>query len=165
MDANTSNDLFEQQVQPRGSLNTLTTLTYIGCALGYISSIYSFFKASNYESEIAKLQDMGDRSGSPLSSKMIEESIQMIQKGHEYRYIILVSGLLFTTLCLTGAMQMRQLKKSGFPLYLVGELAPFIISIALIGFSLLGSIAIGFSALIALIFVILYSTQRKYLVY
>jgi hypothetical protein len=59
---------------------------------------------------------------------------------------------------------MRKLKKSGYPIYVIGELAPIAVTAALVGFSLVGGIATAFSAIIALLFVILYTTQRKHLV-
>src|ERR1700694_4251262 len=165
METNSSSDLFEQQTRPAGSLNTLTTLTFIGCGISYLGTIYNFLKSSNYESELAKIEDMRDKmdSGS-LGAKVLQGSIDMIQKTHEYRYILARSGILFTTLCLVGAMQMRQLKKSGYPLYVVGELAPFVLFFALVGGSLLSNLSIALSALVGVVFVTLYTTQRKYLV-
>jgi len=164
MSCSTSSDLFQTQVQPKGSLNTLTTLTIIGCSIGYIGSIYSFFKAGSYEEDIAKMEDMRDRS-SGTGARLIDESIQMAQKSHDYRYILLLSGVLFLTLCLIGALQMRKLKKSGYPIYVVGEIAPIILSIALLGIgSMIMKITMGFTIVIAILFVALYSAQRKYLV-
>jgi len=159
-----SSDLFQAQVQPKGSLNTLTILTFIGCGLAYIGALYSFFKAGSYEDDIAKMEDMRDRS-SGTAARLMEESMQLAQKSHDYRYILFLSGLLFTTLCLIGALQMRKLKKSGYPLYVVGEIAPIILSIVLLGLgSMVMKITIGFSIVIAILFVALYSAQRKYMV-
>ncbi len=146
-------------------LNVLTILTFIGCGLAYISTIISFFSAANYEKQMADMEDMQDKLGdSELASRMMEGSVEMLQKTYDYRYIILLSGLLFTTLCLVGALQMRKLKKSGYTLYVIGELAPIIVTAALIGFSLTGGIMILLSSIFAVLFVILYTTQRKYLV-
>ena len=161
------NDLFDQQVKGLpGMLNVLTILTFIGCGIAYLSAIYSFYTSANYEKQMAEFEELQDKMGddSGMGAQMMQGSIEMLQKTHEYRYIILLSTLLFTTLCLIGAMQMRKLKKSGFTLYTIGELAPIAITAALIGFSLTGGIAILFSAIFAIIFVILYATQRKYLV-
>jgi hypothetical protein len=58
---------------------------------------------------------------------------------------------------------MRKLRKSGYYYYLVGELAPIVLSAGLFGASFFSAIAILFSVLVAIIFVILYSTQLKYL--
>lgn len=162
------NDLFDQQLKGLpGMLNVLTILTFIGCGLAYLSAIYSFFTSANYEKQLAEMQDLQDQMGdeSGMGAQMMQGSIEMLQKTHEYRYILLFSTILFTTLCLIGAMQMRKLKKSGFMLYTIGELAPIVLTAALIGFSLAGGIMLVISSIFAVIFVILYATQRKYLVH
>lgn len=160
-------DLFDQQ-QPKGlpgMLNVLTILTFIGCGIAYISSIISFFSAANYEKSMAEMEEMQDKMGdNELANSMMQGSVEMMQKTYDYRYIILLSSLLFTTLCLIGALQMRKLKKSGYTLYVIGEIAPIVIMGALIGFSLVGGITILMSLVFAVVFVILYTTQRKYLV-
>jgi hypothetical protein len=166
MNTNQNPDLFQDQpkVLP-GMLNALTILTFVGCAISYLSIIWNFIQAGNIEKQKAEMEDMRDRVGdSGFGSKMMEGSLDVLQKSYDYRYILLITGLLFTTLCLIGAMQMRKLKRSGYTIYVVGELAPIIVSAALIGFSLVGGIATVFSAVFALLFVILYTTQRKHLV-
>ena len=107
-----------------------------------------------------------DKAGdNEMATKMMDGSIEMVQKAYDYRYILLISALLFTTLCLIGAMQMRKLKKSGYLLYFIGEIAPVILSLVLIGFgSFMAKIMTILSIIVALVFVILYTTQRKYLV-
>lgn len=159
-------DLFnERQKELPGMLNVLTILTFIGCAISYISYIWGYFSASAYQTQMAQFEELQDQMGdNEMASNMMKGSIEMMKKNYEYRYILLASGLIFTTLCLIGAIQMRKLKKSGYPIYVVGELAPIAVTAALVGFSLVGGIATAFSAIIALLFVILYTTQRKHLV-
>ncbi len=165
--SNHNTDLFDQQPKTLpGMLHVLTILTFIGCGIAYISALYSFYTSSNYEAQVAKMEEMQDKMGdnNEMAAKMLEGSMAMMQKAHEYRYILILSALLFTTLCLVGALQMRKLKKSGYLLYIIGEIAPIILSAALMGFSLMGGIGIGVAAVFALVFVILYTTQRKYLI-
>jgi hypothetical protein len=167
MESNQNTDLFDQQPKGLpGMLNVLTILTFIGCGLAYISGIYSFYTSSNYEKEVAKMEEMQDKMGdnNEMAAKMLEGSMAMMQKAYEYRYILILSTLLFTTLCLLGALQMRKLKKSGFILYSIGEIAPVILSAVLMGFSFVGGIGTAIAAVFAILFVILYATQRKYLV-
>jgi hypothetical protein len=160
-----SDDLFDGQPKKLpGMLNVLTILTYIGCAIAYLSTIWGFIDSSNLDKKRAEFDSLQDSMGdNEMASKMMEGSLDIMQKSYDNRYILLISGLLFTTLCLVGAMQMRKLKKSGYPLYVIGEIAPVILSAILIGFSLVGGFMIILGAVIAAIFVILYSTQRKYL--
>ena len=158
-------DLFNEQTgKLPGMLNVLTILTLVGCAIAYISGIWNFMQSSNLEKQKEEFEKLGDRMGdSEMGSKMMEGSMEMLEKSHDYRYIILVATLLFTTMCLIGALQMRKLKKSGYTLYVIGEIAPIILTFAVFGFSLITGIGAAVGALIAIIFVILYTTQRKYL--
>ena len=111
------------------------------------------------------MERMIDNAGDGFAGRMLENSIQILEKSYEHRHLIFAGGLLFTTLCLIGAMQMRKLKKSGFNLYLVGELAPVIMTVAIFGTGFVSNISIAVTAFFALLFVILYATQRKHLVY
>jgi hypothetical protein len=165
--SNQTNDVFAQQ-RPKGlpgMLNVLTILTFIGCALSYISSCYSYFTNNDPDKQIQKLNEAKEKVGdSGFGAKMIDSSIEMVQKSYDNRYLLLISGLIFTTLCLIGAMQMRKLKKTGYYYYLVGELAPIVLMAGLFGSSFFGAFALLFATLISVIFVILYSTQLKHLV-
>jgi hypothetical protein len=115
---------------------------------------------------MAELEEAQEKLGdNEMANNMMQGSIEMLEKTHEYRYILLLSGILFTTLCLVGALQMRKLKKSGYPLYVIGEITPVILTAALLGFSLVGGITMAVSGIVAIVFVILYSTQRKYLIH
>jgi hypothetical protein len=65
---------------------------------------------------------------------------------------------------------MWKLKKMGFYIYLVGEIAPFIVAFATIGFAGMFSLAGGFLAIITalmfifpLLFIILYALNLKHL--
>jgi len=161
-------DLFqnEHQLPQYGMLKTLTVLTFIGCALAYISILYNLTTWGNYEKELASLQKMeAEMEGNGMAHRIAENSIEIFKKTHENRYVLAATNLIFTTMCLVGAMRMRKLRKSGYPIYLIGELAPLAVSAALIGFSFFGGIVMAVSAFFALLFVILYTTQRKYLIY
>ncbi|MGZ8537679.1 MAG: hypothetical protein ACXWV9_05405 [Flavisolibacter sp.] len=162
----TKPDLFEQQRQQElpGMLNVLTILTFIGCAIAYLSVLYGYYTSFNYQSDLVDLQRMRDESGeNSVAYKIAEGSIEIAKSGYENRYLLLISGLIFTTMCLIGALQMRKRKKVGFTIYTIGELAPLIISAIIYGFSLFGSFMVLFSSVFAILFVILYATQLKHM--
>jgi hypothetical protein len=163
--SNQANDLFNQQ-RPKelpGMLNILTILTFIGCGISYLGACWGFISSADPDKQIEKIHEAQEKMGNGFGSRMMESSIDIIQKSYDNRYLLIISGLLFTTLCLIGAIRMRKLQKSGYYFYLVGELAPLVLSAGLFGSSFFSAIALLISALIALIFVILYSTQLKYL--
>jgi hypothetical protein len=159
-------DLFEQERQQElpGMLNVLTILTFIGCAIAYLGVMYSYYKSFDYQKDIVDLQRMRDESGeNSVVYKIAEGSIEITKIAYEYRYLLLASGLIFTTMCLIGALQMRRRKKIGFTIYTIGELTPLVISAIIYGFNLFGSFMVLFSAVFAVLFVILYATQLKHM--
>jgi hypothetical protein len=85
----------------------------------------------------------------------------MAQVGFEHKNLLLGVNLLCLVLCLIGAIQMRKLKKSGFFIYLIGELAPVFVLGGLL--TSLTNINFMFSVFFAFLFVILYATQLKHL--
>ena len=107
---------------------------------------------------------MRDESGeNSVAYKIAEGSIEITKNAYENRYLLLISGLAFTTMCLIGALQMRKRKKTGFTIYTIGELSPILISAVIYGFSLFESFLVLFSSVIAILFVILYATQLKHM--
>jgi tryptophan-rich sensory protein len=89
----------------------------------------------------------------------------MTKKAYDNRLMILVFGLIGVALCFYGAMQMRNLKKQGYLFYVIGELLPLVSFAVFIGFgNLLGAISMVLTSLFAIVFIILYTTQRKELV-
>lgn len=160
----TKPDLFEQERQKElpGMLNVLTILTFIGCAISYLAVLWNYYKSFDYQKDIVDLQRMRDEIGeNNVFNKIAEGSIEIARKGYEYRYLLLISGLVFTTMCLIGAIQMRKRKKIGFTIYTIGQLVPLVISAAIFGFNLFGSFMVLFSSVFAILFVILYATQLK----
>ncbi|TCJ18641.1 hypothetical protein EPD60_03845 [Flaviaesturariibacter flavus] len=145
-------------------LKTLTTLTYIGCAFAYISTIWGFFGTKNSQKNMEQLQEARDKMGDGFMGRWIDASMEMVKKGEQFQTINIVLTLIFTTMCLVGAMRMRQLRKSGFPIYAFGELAPIPVLFALFGVNLVTGITGGFTALIAILFTLLYARQRQHLV-
>ena len=143
----------------------LTFLTFIGCGLSYIGLLLNIFRWGNYEADLAEAERLQEQMGDGAFGKIFQGSVEIIQKSHEYRYLLLAAGLIFTTMCLIGAIQMRRLKKSGYTIYVMGELAPLLVNGVLLGFSFFTGFPIAVTALIAILFVVLYTTQRKYLIY
>lgn len=142
-----------------GMLNVLTILTFIGCGLAYILSLLGYFLTGNASESVQKMSEAGAS----------QDQIDLFLKSAEHRELILITSLVFTTLCLVGAIQMRKRKKSGYFLYVIGEIAPIVLQFGLFGtmssggagpFAAIGTV-IGLA--VPIVFVILYSTQLKYL--
>ncbi|MEP7238166.1 MAG: hypothetical protein ABI685_09885 [Ferruginibacter sp.] len=149
-------------------LNVLTILTYIGCALAAIGALYTFFTISTSYKLIEGYRTMTDGlSGSENKAvqSLMSGSMEIVKKQYDNRMMIMILTLAGAALCFYGAMQMRNLKKQGYLIYVVGELIPTISYAIFIGFgSLFGGVGMIFTTLIAVVFIILYTTQKKSLI-
>ncbi len=137
-------------------LNVLTILSFIGCAIGFFGTIYNYFSVCKSLEMMEKLSE-SDNPMAGMMGSMTESAIKQC----EMRMPLLIIGLLSIVVCLVGVLQMRKLKKSGFFLYLIGELAAPIAILVMTGGG--GSIMVTLSLAIPIIFVILYATQLKHM--
>ena len=151
-------------VIPSG-LNILTILTFIGSALGLYFSLSGFINGK------ANVDKMEETINSPnyetmpsIVKKMVNtETLELTRKAYENRFPILLIGLLGIGLCVFGAVQMRKRKMQGYYLYLVGEIVPLLGSMVFLGVAALSGIFGIISICIVLLFVLLYTAQRKHL--
>ncbi|MBP9098341.1 MAG: hypothetical protein KBF74_05960 [Ferruginibacter sp.] len=155
---------FEKGKLP-SSINILTILTIIGSIIGLISSVYTFFTAKKSYETMKETIDSGKLDDAPKWAKgfMSPEMLEMTKKMFENKLPIMVLSIVAMALCLYGAMEMRKLKKQGYTLWLIGELLPLVTTLLFIGmaaFSGFGLLAV----LIPIIFIILYTVNRKHLV-
>jgi len=145
-----------------GSINVLTILTFIGSGLGLVGSIWGFARAQKSYEDMQKMMNSDEFEKLPsFARKMYSpEMLEYVHKSYENKFPILVLSVIGCLLCIYGAMEMRKLKKTGYWLWLAGELLPFTLFIftgVVMGWNLYIMVVI-----IAL-FIILYSTQLKYL--
>jgi hypothetical protein len=157
--------------QPKmsGTLNVITILSIIGCIIQLLGSAWGFFSSkTSFENKDKVIEQMNSGKMPSWAKSMMPDMThfeEMVTKAYENRLPILILSLVAIALCFYGVMQMRKLKKQGFLFYVIGELLPFLTSAFFIGtFTLAGTYAVvGF--VIAAIFIILYATQRKNLIY
>ena len=151
------------------TLNVLTILTFIGCAIQLLMSIWSFITAEEtYKNKDKMIEQMNSGDMPDAVRNMVGDPAKfdaLITASYENRLPIFLLGIISVALCFWGALQMRKLKKQGYLIYVIGELMPFLtmgIFIGTIGYS-----GVGFyiSAAIAVLFILLYTSQRKHLVY
>ena len=156
-----NNPIIEEPRKIPEVLNVLTILTFIGSGLGIISAIWGFARAKASYDQIASmnLDQMPD-----LAKRMMgSDPVEMARKSLENRLPILLMALIGCALCIYGAIQMRNLKKTGFSIYVIGEVLPFVSSLLFLGTGALMGFAGLIGALIVVVFIILYASQLKYL--
>lgn len=153
-------EFLEKQTLPQ-RLNVLTILTFIGCAIFGLFTIFTpwILKFS------ASMLDKASSSGKDLTSKQIDD----LEKGRaalELSQInmvpILILGLVGIILCFIGALMMRKLKKDGFWLYIAGQIVPLIGNFVLLGTAQFTSAWSYIGLAFPLLFIYLYFTQMKY---
>ncbi len=149
-----------------GSINVLTILTFIGCGLGLISSVYNFFNAKSGLDKMEAAINSPEYENMPALAKkfLSPEALEMARKSYENRVPINLIALIGIVLCIYGAMQMRKLKAQGYTVYVIGELLPLVSFVVFLGAASLTGFAGIMTICFLLLFVILYTTQRKYLI-
>jgi hypothetical protein len=161
----------DQSNKPKLSsgLNVLTILTFIGCALQLLGSAWSFFTAQkSYEGMDKMVEQMSSDSMPGWAKSMMGDPkhlVEMITKSYENRIPIFLLSLVSVALCFYGALQMRKLKKQGYLLYVIGEILPFLIQGLFIGMFTFSGMGMIFGICLALLFILLYTMQRKNLIY
>lgn len=163
----TTKDLLTYDEQGKAKLpsglNVLTILTFIGCAIFGLLTLLTpvinkFLKG---------IMDKATSSGQELSAKElaeIEKGKVAMELASQNMIPLMVIGMVGIILCFIGALWMRKYKKDGYWIYVAGELAPVLGGFFIMGtaqFSGVVSILIGIG--IPVLFVILYTMQRKYL--
>ena len=149
-----------------GGLNVLTILTIIGSIIGILGGLWSFFMAKQNYEKTKDMIDSGKLDSAPGWAKgMINaDSLMMQQKMMENKFPILILTLVAMALCLYGAMEMRKRKKQGYTLWLIGELLPIAAGIIFIGMAAFKGVGM-IGVIIPLIFIILYTVNKKELIY
>jgi len=169
----TSNDSltpsdFDKPTLPSG-LNILTILTFIGCGIQLLFVVLGFVNAQKSFDEKDKMMERVNSGEMPSWVKSFMPNMdhydEMVTKSLENKIPILIIGLAAIALCFFGALQMRKLKKQGFIIYLVGQVLPFLSLVLFVGMFMFEGIGFAMSVGIAVLFILLYLTQRKQLLY
>lgn len=148
------------------ALNVLTILTIIGCVILLLSEIWGFSTAKKSYEQTKELIESGKLSEQPkfLQNMMTPEMLAMQKKRVDNKLPILILGLVASGLCLYGAIEMRKRKKQGYTFWLIGEILPVITTLLFIGTTAFSGFGLLFW-LFPIIFIILYTVNKKYLLY
>ena len=147
------------------ALNVLTILTFIGSGLSLLIApatpwLLKFSK--NMLDQVTQTPD------SKITAKQLlemEESKRVIDMSLNNLTFTLAAGVVGAIACIIGAVMMRKRKKDGLPVYILGALMPTIVNIILMkSYFFKGGVTSVFVGLVVpVLFVVLYSMQRKHL--
>lgn len=145
------------------SLNVLTILTFIGCGIGALGAV-----ATPFIMKFSK--EMMDKA-SAMSTEMSDKQLAEIERGRHMIELtqqnivpLTIIGVIGITACLIGALWMRKLKKDGYWLYVAGEVLPLVGNLIFLGTAAYADWKSYLGLIIPVVFIILYTMQRKYLV-
>jgi hypothetical protein len=145
-------------------INVLTILTFIGSGIGILTNLWYFSSAKKFYDMTVANQDKVAQAPSFVRGLQGSDPVGVAQRTYDNRVPIVVLGMVALILCIIGAVQMRKLKKTGFYIYLIGEVLPIISSFIFIGVvAYTGVFQVIGALLFPTIFIILYATQLKYL--
>ena len=163
MTPETPPEVLNEAVKPKlpTGLNVLTILTFVGCAWELYSTVNNFIGGKKALEEMEKAQEKLAEAPAWARKLAGPEVQEMMLQSFNNKVPIFIIGLIAVTLCFYGALQMRKLKKEGYFLWLVGEILPFIGSVIFVP-ALFNTLFIYFS-IFPLLFIILYTVQRKHL--
>lgn len=145
-------------------LNVLTILTFIGC--GIFALLLLLSPAIN--KFMLNMMDKATGSGQELTAKQladIEKGRAAIELANQHMVPMMIIGLIGIILCFVGALWMRKFKKDGYWMYVAGELAPIVAGLVIVGTAQYANVwGIIIGIVIPVLFVTLYTMQRKHLV-
>ncbi len=168
MNQNTEQDILnydDPQNKPKlnTGLNVLTIFTFIGCAFDLYSTVKNFLTGPE---ALAKIDEAQEKLASaPGWVKKISgpEVREMMAKGIENKIPLMAFALVSIGLCLFGAIEMRKLKKQGYTLWLIGEVLPYIGTAIFL--PVFFNTVFAFALFFPILFIILYTIQKKNLKY
>ena len=164
-DLTQSNDFLKPGEKPRlpTGINVLTILTLIWSAYECYSAVKNFFGGQKALEELEQSQEKL-ASAPEWARKMAgPEMMEVVRKGLENKVPMLIIGLLSVGLCVYGALEMRKLKKQGYTFWLIGEILPWISTLIFVG-AVIFKTVIAWFMIFPILFIILYTFQRKHLV-
>jgi hypothetical protein len=165
-----TNDIDPAPARPQ-FLKVLCILTWIACGLTFVSTVMGMFgpSAEKQQQQIEQMREMN-----PEMADQMEVAINA-DSGSQKMISSLLS-IIAVVLSAYGAMMMWQLKKTGFYVYLLGELIPYITlfmvgaqamsavgAMAGMAASAMMGIVIAIMLVLDLIFIIMYAVNLKHM--
>lgn len=141
-------------------LTVLCILTFIGVGLGIIGSISGWWAIRTTSAMMDANSDMMEGMNGFDMSEMPE--MENMMNSLKYANVILISGVISSLICLIGALQMWKQKKIGFLIYVVGQVAPIIVSVVCFGAATFSGWS-SISFIFPVVFVVLYGLNLKHL--
>lgn len=146
-------------------LNVLTILTFIGSGFSIVFSLLTPWFMKFAKNITDKAMEGGNATTlSPKELADIQKGKEAMELASKNLTLTITIGVVCAIACIIATVMMRKLKKDGYTIYVAAELLPVIVGFILMGSHYTSgfmSIVIGLA--LPTLFIILYTTQRKYL--
>jgi len=144
-------------------LTVLCILTFVGVGISIVTSIISMLTVSAASAMLDTATSMANATGTEMdnvTNTAVSAANSLAKNGMIYYILLIVLALV----CLVGAVMMWKMKKTGFYIYVVGELAPVILPFIFFGgFGILGGFAMVLGLIFPIAFIIMYGLNLKHL--
>ena len=145
-------------------LNTLTTLTFIANGIMLVFSLLTPILLPFAIKFFDRAITSGAAELTPDKLADLEKTRNLFETLNANIIPLTIIGIIGMALRISGAVQMRKLKKDGFWIYVAGHIIPFVGSIVVMGvLSQLKQGGTYFGIAMAGLFIFLYSKERKLL--
>lgn len=149
---------FELKPTVPNGINVLSILSFIGSGFQVLGGIAAYLIIPFSAKSVPETRGLGKTREIKPFSGFMEWSADTTMRQYEYRLPLLIVTIIAAIICIYGVLQMRKLKKSGFAVYSIAELALPLFTAVVID---IWSSIFGF--VIAILFIILFAVQRKHL--
>ena len=168
---NMENPFEEQQnkLQRPTFLLVLCILTFIGSGWGTLSNLFSVFTAGLTDSSMqmehysSMLNSMDQEAGSAVFSDILNSTMASLQATFVHAREIAVVSLVLSVISLLGAILMFQLRRIGFYFYTAAQILMLFVLPYFAGFNFMVLAGMLFSAIFAVIFIVMYALNLKYM--
>lgn len=145
-------------------LTVLCILTFVGVGFSLIYGVFRFWQISMMEAVFDTVGGLG------MDDLADDEYMGSFANTYRWMKVSVILDLVGAVFCLTGAIVMWNLRKIGFPIYVVGQALPIIGTVLTYGsmfgggmFADIGLIFIAIGVIFPIGFIIMYGLNYKYL--
>ena len=164
---NMENPFEEQQnkLQRPTFLLVLCILTFIGSGWGTLSNLFSVFTAGLTDSsmQMEHYSSMLKGGDSAVLSDILSSTMASLQATFVHAKEIAVINLVLSVISLLGAILMFQLRRIGFYFYTAAQILMLFVLPYFAGFNFMVLAGMLFSAIFAVIFIVMYALNLKYM--
>lgn len=149
-------------------LTVICILSFIMGAWGVIGGIQNLVMDQSAVLEEARANmeqarvDLGDQADG-VAGQMMNSAMELAEKGAENARPIGIANIVLSLLSLYGVWQMWNLRKNGFWLYVLASVLGLAATVYFLGGSMLAIASVGVVGFFALVFIVLYAVNLKYM--